>query len=160
MITDDERREVAQALRLLAEKSIIGVSAEAVDYALGLEIDDRYDVCGLFYREQSISRLADLIEPSCDRDALLRLADDMSRLADADYEPYDWGDQAAYWAQGIRDALRGEKDPRCDRKRLLAMAKVLRDMGARYNEHGRYDLGTTFKKIAENIREALGEEAA
>ena len=44
----------------------------------------------------------------------------------------------------------------CDREALLALAKVLGDMGDRYNEHERYELGTTFKAIAERIREALG----
>lgn len=43
-----------------------------------------------------------------------------------------------------------------DRDALLALAKVLGGMGDRYNEHGRYELGTTFKAIAERIREALG----
>ena len=44
-----------------------------------------------------------------------------------------------------------------DRDALLALAKVLGGMGDRYNEHERYELGTTFKAIARRIREACGE---
>ena len=47
--------------------------------------------------------------------------------------------------------------PSCDREALLALAKVLGGMGDRYNEHERYELGTTFKAIARRIREACGE---
>ena len=43
-----------------------------------------------------------------------------------------------------------------DRDALLALAKVLGGMGDRYNEHERYELGTTFKAIADRIREACG----
>ena len=43
-----------------------------------------------------------------------------------------------------------------DVKGLMALAKVLDGMGDRYNEHERYELGTTFKAIADRIREACG----
>ena len=51
----------------------------------------------------------------------------------------------------------GDSDKMVDREALLALAKVLGGMGDRYNEHERYELGTTFKAIADRIREACGE---
>ena len=44
-----------------------------------------------------------------------------------------------------------------DHNAILALAKVLDGMGDRYNEHERYELGTTFKAIVGRIREACGE---
>lgn len=60
MVADDERRRVAEMLRkydgpsLMVLMSVLGVGGDRV-----------------------LDRLADLIEPSCDRDALLALADEM-----------------------------------------------------------------------------------
>ena len=79
MISDTERREVAQRLRevegyaipdrRVADHPITGeVIAAAVMY-------DLPDVKGL------LDRLADLIEPSCDRDALMALAEDVDEAA-------------------------------------------------------------------------------
>ena len=63
MIDDSERREVARRLRELSGDStypdLIGVIA---------------DRDGWYPAADAADRLADLIEPSCDRDALLRLA--------------------------------------------------------------------------------------
>ena len=70
MTTDDERREVAERLRKLPDDStypdLIGVIA---------------DHDGWYPASDAADRLADLIEPSCDREALLALADKMSRYA-------------------------------------------------------------------------------
>ena len=67
MMTDDERREVARMLRELPGDStypdLIGVIA---------------DRDGWYPAADAADRLADLIEPSCDRDALLALADEMT----------------------------------------------------------------------------------
>ena len=43
-----------------------------------------------------------------------------------------------------------------DREALLALAKVLHDMGEHYGDHNRYELSGTFKAIADQIREACG----
>ena len=65
-ISDTERREVARMLRELPGDStypdLIGVIA---------------DRDGWYPAADAADRLADLIEPSCDRDALLALADEL-----------------------------------------------------------------------------------
>lgn len=47
-------------------------------------------------------------------------------------------------------------EPMPDVKALEALAKVLHMMGEQYDVHENYALGTTFKAIAERIRDALG----
>lgn len=79
MVTDDERREVARKLR---------------DY-VDLPDDWWQETRAEFYVEKCVfgdvnrhregelfARLADLMEPSCDRDALLALADEIEQDAD------------------------------------------------------------------------------
>lgn len=73
MPTDDERREVAARLREEAD-----YPGHAVQYMEQFISDLRQVLFGDLnptadYSEM-FARLADLIEPSCDRDALLRLA--------------------------------------------------------------------------------------
>ena len=46
--------------------------------------------------------------------------------------------------------------PMPDVEALAALAKVLHKMGEQYDVHERYELGMTFKAIAERIREAVG----
>lgn len=73
MTTDEERREVARRLRgLVAGDFDDGEFYDRgeVEDALGLVTDD-----GAWYEADGVQRLADLIEPSCDRDALLALAE-------------------------------------------------------------------------------------
>lgn len=65
MITDDERREVARKLRGLAE-NCDGVVWVLVERHLGLVLDERYSA-GSVYTSESVSRLADLIEPEPER---------------------------------------------------------------------------------------------
>ena len=82
MPTDDERREVARRLRHAwtnvpdrdPVRHQLRVLLEVYE-AVGLD-DGESDAIDLF------GRLADLIEPSCDRDALLALADDMQWSVD------------------------------------------------------------------------------
>ena len=59
--TDNERREVAARLRRMAEKHG-GVVWFLVERYLGLVPDERY-LGGSVYTRESVSRLADLIEP-------------------------------------------------------------------------------------------------
>lgn len=73
MPTDEERREVARRLREAAsyyESMGRDVDFYPVESALGLE-----PVGEIAYTPESVRSLADLIEPSCDRDALLKVAD-------------------------------------------------------------------------------------
>lgn len=67
MTNDSERREVARRLRELKDPYWAGGnSSEASMDVMGVE--------SYLRRNGLSSNLADLIEPSCDRDALLRLA--------------------------------------------------------------------------------------
>ena len=72
MITDDERREVARRLRKCRGGWSSGECYYTIIHALGLPDTSREDGGHALY-----SALADLIEPSCDRDALLALADEI-----------------------------------------------------------------------------------
>lgn len=77
MPTDDERREVARRLR---ELHLGGGSKDLIERTLS-------DAIGAWRRSGMswdfiTERLADLIEPSCDRDALIALADDVDGAAD------------------------------------------------------------------------------
>ena len=65
MVTDDERREVAERLRERAGKRVLNLSE--LLWCIGCDDDDD---------AAAWNRLADLIEPSCDRDALLALVDE------------------------------------------------------------------------------------
>ena len=80
MPTDDERRAVARRLREVQSDVIPGTKTEVhpiagriIGVACGYDLPDFQGLLGY---------LADLIEPSCDRDALLALADEFDGKAD------------------------------------------------------------------------------
>ena len=81
MPTNDEKRRVAEMLRksdgpsLMVLMSVLGVGGDRV-----------------------FDRLADLIEPTCDRGALLALADEMDELCGP------WHDCGKHYASRIREA--------------------------------------------------------
>lgn len=75
MLADTERREVARRLRGLRP----GACFDDVYEALGAYGPSPYESRGLSATEFA-RLLADLIEPSCDRDALLALADEMVEM--------------------------------------------------------------------------------
>ena len=96
MATDEERREVARRLRDVAERSRAwtGLTAQR-DGAWYLRLlcaiadaaGTRYG--GYEFDPDELSlRLADLVEPSGDNDALLALADEIERDADAARDQY------------------------------------------------------------------------
>ena len=97
MPTDTERREVARRLRETGEE--LG-SAALLWYHIAKILGVRTATDG----KTACDRLADLIEPSCDRDALLALADEMDERA-----PYGWysgeRDSLREYARRIRKAL-------------------------------------------------------
>ena len=72
MISDTERREVTRRLRECRSGWSSGECYYTIIHALGLPDTSREDGGAALY-----ARLADLIEPSCDRDALLALADEI-----------------------------------------------------------------------------------
>ena len=109
MVTDDDRREVARMLRELPGDStypdLIGVIA---------------DRDGWYPAADAADRLADLIEPNCDREALLALASGLEadadrilraarnarfgggpRMGEAKHDAYEWRSIA----RRIREAL-------------------------------------------------------
>lgn len=47
-------------------------------------------------------------------------------------------------------------EPSCDRDALLSLAGCVRKMGEDYDKLSAFGLGTTFRAIADRIREALG----
>lgn len=110
MTTDDERREVAARLRELRPNACF---------------DDVYEALGAYgpspYESRGLSatglarRLADLIEPSCDRDALLALADEMDAYTKCDDERCgrEMPPRVIHdFARRIREALYCEKTER------------------------------------------------
>ena len=86
MATDDERREVAERMRISAERYDFCAHNIALDMGIDADYDDVYDES---HRQAWLS-LADLIDPDtttdttkspdvttkCDREALLALADE------------------------------------------------------------------------------------
>ena len=80
MATDDERRRVAARLRMSDERDAAGF----VDCLLAEVVRGR-EFCETPCEEchaRLLGELADLIEPSCDRDALLALADEIHGLVE------------------------------------------------------------------------------
>lgn len=75
MVTDDERRMAAGRLRGLTDSGN-GVVWFLLERSLGLVPDPNF-LHGSVLTNESVVRLADLIEPSCDREALLALADEL-----------------------------------------------------------------------------------
>lgn len=79
MATDDERRRVAAALRGYVRRYEAPTWKALCNIVLGRE-----EGAGDLRKIHTLDRLADLIEPSCDRDALLELADEMEYDADVE----------------------------------------------------------------------------
>lgn len=103
MVSDDECREVARRLRRLSDDLRAGRRNR-------IRLDDiRRVVFGHECPSLITDRLADLMEPSCDRDALLALADE---LEDVSLEGDNNGDElvlsrgaAFHYSRCIREAL-------------------------------------------------------
>ena len=100
MVSDDERHRVAERLRELA-RDVDEVSDFDLARALGLEATSRYG-----YDSGDVLRLADLIEPSCDRDALLALADEMDRDGKIQRERQKAGERWLIDGLDVRDYAR------------------------------------------------------
>lgn len=86
MATDDERRRVAAALRRAEVYTLQGRRNDGLvlewHVALMSELAEAVGVVD-DKSAAALGRLADLIEPSCDRDALLALAGELERRADS-----------------------------------------------------------------------------
>ena len=79
MISDEERRDVAENLRYLADYpgAPVRYAEQFRDELSEVVLPDGFT----HDYSELIQRLADLIEPNCDRDALLELADESKRSA-------------------------------------------------------------------------------
>ena len=79
-VTDDERRRVAEKLRMSDERDAAGfVDCLLAEVVRGREFcETPCEHC----HGRLLGELADLIEPSCDRDALLALAGGLEAYAD------------------------------------------------------------------------------
>ena len=77
MISDEERREVARRLRGQAKK--LGPNMDAHEFAHYTADVIDVNECMTWYEMEL--RLADLIEPSCDRDALLTEVKELEKCA-------------------------------------------------------------------------------
>lgn len=85
MATDDQRREAAERLRKARWYTIVGKRGDGLTLEWNVALmSDLADAVGL--RDavgiEVFDRLADLVEPSCDRDALLALAVGLETDAD------------------------------------------------------------------------------
>lgn len=75
MPTDDERREVARRLR--EHRGAMLFNGGDIEYFMGVPASD---FCPS-KADESYNRLADLIEPTCDRDALLEEVKELEKCA-------------------------------------------------------------------------------
>lgn len=108
MATDDERREIAdkfrtfdylEAVRIgLARGSVATGTLQVLGAITGVDMTSSVECVGLF------DRLADLIEPSCDRDALMEMADELT--ADAMPVPAVYGSYQSGYVAACRDVAR------------------------------------------------------
>lgn len=83
MTTDDERREVAERLREFTKDNqwplTVGGNSSTIRYAISdIVFGDKKYHSGV----DLLDHLADLIEPNCDREALLALAEGLEFRAD------------------------------------------------------------------------------
>lgn len=110
--TDDERREVAERLWEFTKDNhwplTVGGNSSTIRYAISdIVFGDKKYHSGV----DLLDRLADLIEPSCDRDALLALADKVVADTEEDVRSEDlvpaWqaGEALRDVASKIREAL-------------------------------------------------------
>lgn len=80
-MTDDERREVARRMREFTKDNqwplTVGGNSSTIRYAISdIVFGDKKYHSGV----DLLDRLADLIEPSCDRVALLRLTEELANV--------------------------------------------------------------------------------
>lgn len=101
MATDDERRAAARSLRDMAERCD-WIHTGFIQNVLRLEPHPLL-IDGSLYTSASVARLADLIEPSCDRDALLALAGEKEKRGGEESFVF-WGELRKY-AHRIREVL-------------------------------------------------------
>ena len=111
MVSDDERRRVAERLRMSDERDAAGfVDCLLAEVVRGREFcETPCEHC----HGRLLGELADLIEPSCDRDALLALADEIeasARHLNVWQGPFLNANDVRVFARRIREALEVSDD--------------------------------------------------
>ena len=150
--TDDERREVARRLRVRAGKRVLNLGE--LLWCIGCDYGDD---------AAAWNRLADLIEPSCDRDAPQKVAEEMfGKMRHSTKEEADAYD-AMLKSKSVelhpvdREALLDMEDEMFESATGLALISELEE------DADLKDLQTTMAKVlfgyARRIREALGVES-
>ena len=169
--TDDERREVARRLRECRGGWSSGECYYTIIHALGLPDTSREDGGAALY-----ARLADLMEPGCDRGPSGWTSFD-ERLPEPGAPVLCKGKNGAYYV-GKPVTFRGERtgkvwvpcgaeyrspaawrpvdSPPCDREALLALADEMDDLAEAWG--GKYPTNRV-AAYARSIREALGVES-
>lgn len=94
MVTDEERREVARRLRSFVTDDSVYADVDACRVLHSIRLYYK-DIDRIYFSGFDVARLADLIEPTCDLDALVALADEMT---------VEKGD-IWRWSSRIREAL-------------------------------------------------------
>ena len=105
MATDDERREVAERLRSFVTDDSVYADVDACRVLHGIGLYYK-DIDRIYFSGFDIARLADLIDPSCDRDALLALAEELDGLGLSGFSS-GWSCgmvNVGYFARRIREA--------------------------------------------------------
>lgn len=102
MPTDDERREVARNIRENYVRSGLGYEvASAYNIAMAIGMNP-----GILVGDIDLwNRLADLIEPSCDRDALLRIVNELQADINDCVDEHEIVGKLEYQIDRIHDAL-------------------------------------------------------
>lgn len=144
MVTDDERRRVAAALRAYDGK---GADVDTIGEVMAIIIGAG-DFEGWSWREV-FDRLADLIYPDTTGDTTKRAADTTKCSCDATATHTD-ASATCDMSQSCRDTVA------CDRKALLALAGYLDAMSLGGWASGPVNVG----EVARRIREACGEVVA
>ena len=143
MVTNDDRREVARRLRVRAGKRVLNLGE--LLWCIGCDYGDD---------AAAWNRLADLIEPSCDRDTPQKVAEEMfGKMRHSTKEEAD-----AYDA--VLKSKSVEIHP-VDREALLALADELdAEYAERSREMGVRELAEEGTTVSRRIREACGEVVA
>ena len=160
-MSDDERREVAARLRSFVTDDSVYADVDAcrVLHSIGLYYKD---IDRIYFSGFDVARLADLIEPSCDRDTPQKVAEEMfGKMRHSTKEEADAYD-AMLKSKSVeihpvdRDALLAlASGLEADADRILRAARNARFGGGPRMGEAKHD-AYEWRSIARRIREALG----
>lgn len=151
MVTDDERREVAERLRGLRRgaHNVTQLNHGPTWSLAWCVLGDGLDECGTGdWFERMCARLADLIEPG---DTSQSCRDSVACDREAPETCEHWLDGECYALRTVRPV---------DRETLLALADKARKLGDEEGGPASYAVRCTFRVFARDIYKALGEVVA